>query len=126
MMKDAGHVFVAIALAAAASSACAMTAPADSPPRCHVVGGEKLLASSGGTVALCEAVERAVARRSPDQRFMVEVRIEPRSVLTAVVTLGDGRVLPALHMAEMDRPITKDTLDRFGSAIVDHAAIGAR
>jgi hypothetical protein len=125
-VKDAGHAFFAIVLAAAASSACAMTAPARPADACHVVNGEKLPAASGGAQELCRAVERALASHDAKPRFTVQVRVEPRSVLTADVTLDDGRTLPALHMAEMDRPITKDTLDRFGRAIVDHATGGAR
>lgn len=126
MVKDVGHAFFAIALAAAASSACAMTAPAPHATTCHVVNGDKLPAASGGSQELCRALERALASRHPKPRFTVQVRVEPRSILTADVTLEGGRTLPALHMAEMDRPVTKDTLDRFGRAIVDHAIGGAR
>ncbi len=121
-MKDAGHVFFAIALAALASSACAMMAPAAASARCQVLNGEKLLAASGGAAALCQAIERATAARGLEMRFTVQVRVEPRSMFSAEVTLLDGRKLPAVQMAEMDRPITKDTLDRFGFAIADHVA----
>jgi hypothetical protein len=121
MVKDAGHTFLAIALVSAVSSACAMTAPTGRTPQCLVVNGEKLPAASGGSAELCQSLERALAARVQKPRFTVRVRVEPRSILTADVTLADGRTLPALHMAEMDRPITKDTLDRFGRAIVDHA-----
>jgi hypothetical protein len=125
-VKDAGHAFLAIALASAVSSACAMSAPPVTGAQCLVVNGEKLPAASGGSDELCRALERALAARGPEPRFTVRVRVEPRSILTADVTLADGRTLPALHMAEMDRPITKDTLDRFGRAIVDHATGGTR
>lgn len=126
MVKEAGHAFLAIALASAVSSACAVTAPTGSAVQCKVVNGEKLPAASGGATELCRALDRALAARDPKPRFTVQVRVEPRSVLTADVTLADGRTLPALHVAEMDRPVTKDTLDRFGRAIVDHATGGAR
>lgn len=125
-MKEASHALFAIVLAAAATSACAMTAPATHAAPCQVVDGAKLPAASGGAQEVCRALERALAARSSAPRFSVRVRVEPRSVLTADVTLADGRTLPALHMAEMDRPITKDTLDRFGQAIVAHASGSAR
>ena len=126
LMKDAGHASFAIALLAVASSACAMTAPAQAGARCHVVEGEKLPAASGGARALCDAIERAAAARGLQQRFTVQVRVKPRAMLSAEVKLPDGRTLPALHMAEMDRPVTRDTLERFGLAIADHIAGGAR
>ena len=103
-----------------------MNAPTGSAPQCLVVNGEKLPAGSGGSEELCRALERALVARGRQPRFTVRVRVEPRSILTADVTLADGRTLPALHMAEMDRPITKDTLNRFGRAIVDHATGGER
>ncbi len=125
-MKDAGHASLAIALLAAVSSSCAMTASANADARCHVIEGEKLLAASGGAQTLCDSIERAVKARGLQQRFTVEVRVKPRAILSAEVKLPDGRTLPALHMAEMDRPVTRDTLERFGLAIVDHIAGGAR
>jgi hypothetical protein len=124
-MKDAGHASFAIALLALASSACAMTTSAQAGARCHVEG-EKLPAASGGARALCDAIERAAAARGLQQRFTVQVRVKPRAMLSAEVKLPDGRTLPALHMAEMDRPVTRDTLERFGLAIADHIAGGAR
>jgi hypothetical protein len=126
MVKETSHVLFAIALAAAPTSACAMTAPTAHPSPCQVVDGAKLPTASGGADEVCRALERALAARPSAPRFTVRVRVEPRSVLTADVTLADGRTLPELHMAEMDRPITKDTLDRFGQAIVDHASGSVR
>jgi hypothetical protein len=125
-MRDVSLALFAFPIAAAAASACAMTAPAVPPSPCQVVEGAKLPAASGGAEEVCRALDRALAARPGAPRFTVRVRVEPRSILTADVTLADGRTLPALHMAEMDRPITKDTLDRFGRAIVDHASGGAR
>jgi hypothetical protein len=103
-----------------------MMSPPQSAGWCQVVNGDKLPSASGGSEELCKALERAVAAKGSKDRFSVRVRVEPRSILSAEVTLADGRTLPALHLAEMDRPITKDTFDRFGRAIVDHAAGGAR
>jgi hypothetical protein len=118
----ANYAFLAIMLGSMVSSACAMSVPGEPVAQCHVVEGDKLPAASGGSDELCRALERALDTHGPRPHFTVRVRVEPRSILTADVTLADGRTLPALHMVEMDRPITKDTLDRFGRAIVDYAS----
>lgn len=102
-----------------------MTAPASPAARCAVVGGDKLLAGVGGPAALCEAFERAARTRGLDQRLTVQVRVEPRSIFAADVTLADGRKLETLNMAEMDAPLSRATLDRLGEAIANHVA-GAR
>ena len=104
-----------------AAGACAVSAPATAA-RCEVVSGEKLLVSAGGAPALCAAVDRAIAARGLVQRFTVRVRVEPRSIFAADITLADGRRLPTVNMAEMDRPLTSATLDYLGKTIVDHVA----
>lgn len=120
-MKDCKiYGLLAIALGGS-SSACAMTAPAADAFRCEVVNGDKLPAASGGAAALCAAIERA-ATSSAGQPFTVEVKVGPRSMLGADVTLADGRKLSSLRMAEMDRPISAATFDRFGAAIAAHVA----
>lgn len=121
-MKDFSHATIAIAPAVLAPSACAMSAPVPSAPRCRVIEDEKLPVASGGANALCEAIKRAATARGLPHSFDVEVGVGARSMLAARVTLANGAVLPALHMAEMDRPVTRDTLDRFGAAIADHIA----
>ena len=99
-----------------------MSAPASPKARCEVVSGDKLLAGLGGSAALCEAFERAAAERGLDKSVTVQVRVEPRSMFAADVTLADGRKLPTLNMAEMDAPLTGATLDRLGAAIANHVA----
>lgn len=125
-MKDLGHACLAAALLAGASSACAVTAPGQPIARCQVVEGDKLPAASGGIDALCAAIDRAAAARGVEQGFSVKVRVGPRSMLAAVVTLADGSTLPAVNMAEMDREVTRSTLDRFGDAVADHIKGTAR
>jgi hypothetical protein len=112
----------AIGLAVVAESSCAMSTPVTATYRCNVVSGEDRLDAAGGPQALCRAVQRAAAAMRLGQSFTVQVRVQPRSMFLAQVTLANGRRLPAVHMVEMDRAITKDTLDRFGLAIVEHVA----
>jgi hypothetical protein len=116
---------VALALGIVAS-ACGMTTVPRPAPRCHVVVPAKLPADSGGEATLCAALDRAVAAQSLKTRFTVAVHVGERSMLSADVTLADGRTLPTLRMAQMDRPISKGALERFGAAIADHVARAAR
>ena len=122
-MKDLFNVYCSLALAlATSSSACAMTGPATAVARCQVVDGEKLPAESGGAAALCAAIERAATSSALNIPFTVQITVGSRSILSADVTLSDGRKLPSLRIAEMDRPISKSTFDRFGAAIANHIA----
>jgi hypothetical protein len=119
-MKDAPHVVFAVALAVLGSGACAMTGPIQADVRCHVTESEKLPAASGGAAALCAAIEQAAAARGVPAGFTVQVKVAPRAMLSADVTLPDGRTLATLHMAEMDRDVTRDMLNRFAVAVADH------
>lgn len=124
-MKDAAYAFFAIALSSVASSACAMTVPAASNKFWQIVDGHKLPPASGGEEELCRAIDRAAASAGSNERFSVRIQVKPGSVLAADVTLADGRAFPSLHIAETDRPMSKDTFERFGRAIVDYAIGGA-
>jgi hypothetical protein len=117
---------VALALAMAGSGAFGMTAPAAPSERCKVTNGGKLPAASGGSDALCDAIQQAAKAQGRHEAFTVRVTVGPRSRLTAHVTLLDGRSLPPLHMASMDRAIGKTTFERFGAAIADHVAAATR
>jgi hypothetical protein len=90
---------------------------------CDVVNGDQLPVESGGVPALCRAIDDAVAGRGVDVQLTVQVSVERRSVLVAEVTLADGRHLPALRMAEMDRPISREMFERFGLAVADHVGV---
>ena len=129
-MKELSHACrstaVALALAMAGSGAFGMTGPAAPSERCEVTNGGKLPAASGGSAALCAAIQQAAEARGKHGTFTVRVSVGPRSSLTAFVTLSDGRSLPPLHMAIMDRAIGKTALERFGAAVVDHVAGATR
>ena len=121
-MRGWGHGWWSLALALGlGSGASGMTTP-PAAPRCQLVNAAKLPPASGGARTLCAALDRAVAAKSLKSPFTVKVSVGERSLLTADVTLADGRNLPALRMAQMDRPISKATLERFGAAIADHVA----
>ena len=125
-MKGRSHAWhsTAFALALVASSACGMTAPVPAD-RCIVQNDKRLPVDSGGGAALCAAIEQAAIARELSGAYTVRIVVGPRSLLTAEVTLSDGRTLPPVTMAEMDRPIGKSTLKRFGEAVANHIA-GAR
>lgn len=122
-MKELLHArwFIAFALGLAASNVTA--APT---PRCAVLNEHLLPAASGGRAALCAAIEQATAARGLAGSYSVKVVVGTRSRLTADVTLGGGDALPAVSMVEMDRPIGKTTLKRFGEAVANHIASARR
>ena len=109
----------------AAAMACSWLALASIPamsgsagaPRCRVIGGEKLPASSGGAQALCAAIEQAASAHAPGVTYSAEVRVISSSVLVAELTLSDGRKLPEQKYQVSDRKITRTSLQRFAEAI---------
>lgn len=101
-----------------------MNSPPQSP-HCEVVDAEKLPAASGGAAALCAAIERAVAARTPGAKVSVRVRVLSRSRLAATVA-ANGQVLPEQNFASMDRDIDRRSFERFAGAIADQVAQGGR
>lgn len=84
---------------------------------CRVIDGDKLPPESGGADALCQAIATAVAAEAPGLNYSVEVKVLAKSRLSASVTTGDGRRLPEVGIASMDKPLTSGSFKRFGSAI---------
>ena len=109
------------ALASAAlltgGSACAMSAPRPSTAGCRVIDGELLPPNSGGETALCDAIAVAAAKHAPGVGYTVEVRVLPRSRLSAAITMSDGRKLPEKNFVRMDRPLSMGAFQSFASAI---------
>src|SRR5688572_10092599 len=93
---------VAAALGCVSGSACAMSAAEQKPQPCRVIGGEKLPAESDGADALCGAIAAAAAEQAPGQSYSIEIRVLPRSRLSASVRTSDGRTLPEQGFASMD------------------------
>ncbi|HJQ17638.1 MAG TPA: hypothetical protein VJ859_11640 [Allosphingosinicella sp.] len=115
-----GKIAIVIAfagLALAGENACAMTARGQAKPHCRVVGGEKLPAASGGSDALCAAIEQAASARVPGVTYSVEVRVLSSSMLSVGLTTADGRPLPEQNFAITDRDMTETSFRRFAETI---------
>ncbi len=113
---------VAAVFASAGGSACAMTPPERQQGRCHIAGAEKLAGDSGGSDALCAEIQRAIAERAPGVDYSVEVRFLSASRVSAILTTGDGRRLPEMHHASMDRKLGRSSFARFADAIAGELA----
>jgi len=98
-----------------------MSAPNGSSPHCRVDDGDKLPAGSGGTNALCSAIERAMSESVPGLAYSAEVRVISPSMLSAVLTAG-GRALPEQKFARTDGELDGSAFERFASALADQAA----
>lgn len=110
-------VIIFVALALAGGGACAMNAPGHAGPHCHVIGGEKLPPDSGGSDALCAAIEKAVSAQAPGSAYTVEVRVISASRLSATLKTADGRTLPDQNFAISDRALTSASFDRFAETL---------
>ena len=102
-----------------------MTSPSGQMVKCHVVGGDKLPADSGGADAFCAAIQRAASARIPDRRFKVDVRVNGPSMMTATLTTADGKQLPVQEFGISDRGLTRGSLERFATNLVDMVARSA-
>jgi hypothetical protein len=113
---------VASAAALASGSACAMTPPEQSSIGCRVIGEELLPPESGGADALCNAIASAAAKHAAGVGYSVEVRVLPRSRLSASLTLSDGRKLPEQSFVRMDQPLSSGAFARFAESIAAELA----
>ena len=104
-------------------SAYAVSSPG--PAHCRVIDSDKLPATSGGPLALCAAIERAVAAQSPGNAFKAEVRVLSSARLSASMT-REGKRLPDQQFASMDRELRDDSFERFAAAIADQIAAERR
>lgn len=117
---------LASAAVLASGSACAMNASEHSPSGCQVTGGELLPPESGGADALCRAIADAAAQQAPGLGYRVEVRVLPRSRLSASITTSDGRKLPEQSFVRMDKPLSSGAFERFAAAIAAELAKAER
>ena len=113
---------VALAIASASGSACAMSPSTVESERCRVIGGDKLPPEIGGAAGICQAIDRAAAADAPGVTFTVDVRVKSSRQLSASVTMADGRVLPERHLAISDSKIRKSSVDRFAKGIAAEIA----
>lgn len=124
-----GGKFVAVFIGAgalASSGSLAMTKiEKASFGNCTVVGGEILPAASGGSNALCSAIERAVKAQAPTAHYSVKVRVISSSRLSAVIVVN-GIELPEQRFAVMDRDLTPASMDHFAQSLALVASEAAK
>lgn len=121
MREPMAFVAIAAAIGCVSGSACAMNSSERPPaPSCQVIG--KLPAASGGADALCREIAAATAEAAPGVRYTIEIRVLPRDRLSATVTTADGRQLPELGIASMDKPLTASSFKRFAASIATELA----
>ena len=113
---------VALALASASGSACAMDRPMDEAKGCRVVGADMLPAEVGGAHGFCAAIEQAAGTAAPGAAFSVEVRVISPTRLSAIVTLSDGHVLPERKLAISDSKLRKSTVEWFAKGLAAEIA----
>ena len=102
-----------------------MSVGSDPIRRCHVVGGEKLPAASGGSVAVCTEIERAVAAAAPGTPYTAEVRVVSKSRLAASLVVK-GRALPEQKFAIMDSDLNAGAIQRFARSLAAEVAKAAK
>jgi hypothetical protein len=107
---------LAFAATVGSTGACAMSTPEPAPGPCRVADARKLPAEAGGADAICAAVQRAVAAKSPNLRYSAEVRVLSRSALAANLE-ADGRKLPELRFSVSDRELNRTSIGRFAESV---------
>jgi hypothetical protein len=117
MRFELATCFMVATAGLAPASLLAVTAPSQRELNpCRVIGGEKLPEGTGGPDAICAAIKRAVAARTPNARFTAEVRVLTPSMLATALTVN-GRALAEQKFAVMDRNLNKGAIERFAQSI---------
>jgi len=83
---------------------------------CTITGEQYLPAAVGGSVGLCAILEKAIAARAPSARYTAQLKVLPRSRLSAVLVVN-GRTLPEQNFAVMDRELSETTIQRFADTL---------
>ena len=91
---------------------------------CTVVGEENLPAAVGGGAGMCAIVEHAIASRAPTTRYHAQLKVLPRSRLSAVLVV-DGHALAEQKFAVMDRELTTAAIERFAETLADQVSRAA-
>ena len=94
-----------------------MNAPGGGPGSCEVVNAEKLPGDFGDSDAICAAIRQAAAERGLPIDFSVRVEVQSAYLVSAAVTLADGRAIPAVKTASSDRPLSEHSFRMLGEAI---------
>lgn len=93
--------------------------------RCTVIGGENLPAAVGGNEALCTAIERAIASRAPTAHYSAQIKVLPRSRLSATLVVN-GRTLPEQKFAVMDRELNPASIQLFADSLAEQLVEAAK
>lgn len=108
---------ILVATAAASSAGKTMTAvDQPRPANCRVVNGQTLPLASGGSTAICAAIERAIASQAPAAHYSVEITVLSPSRLAATLVVN-GRSLPEQKFAVMDSELSRATIERFAQSL---------
>lgn len=122
MRRNIAAVVLTGGLAFASQSACAMNSPAPASGGCQVIGEGKLPPEIGGADALCSVIRQGVSASAPGVAFTLQVQVLSAAMLSASLTTADGRKLPEMRHAVMDRTLTRASLERFGRALGEQLA----
>ena len=105
---------------AVGGSALAMNRLADHP-WCKVNDAQKLPADVGGAEAVCAAVAKAVGVRSP-KPHAITLNIVSPYLISATVTMADGRRLPAIKVGRSDRKLGRRAIQMLADSIAAQVA----
>jgi hypothetical protein len=101
-------------------SACAMNSPVPAS-RCQVVGASQLPADIGGPDARCSAIEQALQAAAPKPAG-VEVNVISPYLLSATVSLADGRRLPASKVGRSEHQLGARAVQMLADSIAAQVA----
>jgi hypothetical protein len=124
-MRSSLASFTFLISALGSTTVAAMSAHSGPLGHCHVVGGDKLPAASGGSAALCAELERAAAKMAPGVAYSAEIKVLSKSRLSASLVVN-GRALSDQHFAIMDSELNAGAIQRFAASLGDAIAGGAR
>jgi hypothetical protein len=119
--RIAAFVFICAAAVVPANARAVSVSGTDVQHSCRVVAGEKLLARAGGGEAVCGEVKRAIAVAAPKARYKVEIKVLPRSRLSAALVVN-GRTLPEEKFAVMDSELDRNAIHRFAEGVASAVA----
>jgi hypothetical protein len=97
------------------------SAMSNSQRPCQVAGEMKLPAKTGGSSAICDAVEQAIAARAPKLHYSAKVQVLSKSALKATVT-SNGRTVAQQELSVMDRDLNATSIERFAKALAEQIA----
>jgi hypothetical protein len=89
--------------------------------RCRVINSEQLPAETGGEKALCAAIAQALPPGVANG-VAIDVSVISPYLLSAIVTMEDGRTLPAVKVGSSDRPLGSRAVKMLADSIAGQVA----